>query len=139
MPHLLQGEVGRFVQRLEEACQIPEAAGWLTEVLSGGSNVLHVLADISDHPLQYQEDAALCESRNVSAPHGSKVRRKYNSDVLCHCCVVCCVVPCLNTARALIGELYVCMHTVSVTELPMQYNVLGALTRCICTLVCLVQ
>ena len=47
MPHLLQGEVGRFAQRLEEACQIPEAAGWLTEVLSGGNNILHVLADIS--------------------------------------------------------------------------------------------
>ena len=47
MPHLLQGEVGRFAQRLEEACQLPEAPGWLTEVLSGGSNVLHVLADIS--------------------------------------------------------------------------------------------
>ena len=91
-------------------------------------------------PLQYQEDAALCKSRNVSAPHASKVCRKYNSDnVLSHCCVVCCVVPCLNTAGALIGELYVCMHTVSVTELPVQYNVLGALTHCICTLVCLVQ
>ena len=47
MPHLLQGEVGRFVQRLDEACQIPEASGWLTEVLSGGNNILHVLADIS--------------------------------------------------------------------------------------------
>ena len=47
MPHLLQGEVGRFAQRLEEACQIPEAAGWLLEVLSGGNNILHVLADIA--------------------------------------------------------------------------------------------
>ena len=47
MPHLLQEEVGRFAQRLEESCQIPEVAGWLTEVLSGGSNVLHVPADIS--------------------------------------------------------------------------------------------
>ena len=46
LPHLLQGEVGRFAQRLEEACQIPEAAGWLTEVLSGGSNILHVLAGV---------------------------------------------------------------------------------------------
>ena len=46
MPHLLQGEVGRFAQCLEEACQIPEAAGWLTEELSGGSNVLHVLAGV---------------------------------------------------------------------------------------------
>ena len=47
MPHLLQGEVGRFAQRLEEACEIPEAAGWLTELLSGGNNILHVLADIT--------------------------------------------------------------------------------------------
>ena len=44
MPHLLQGEVGRFAQR-------PEAAGWLTEVLSGGSNVLHALEDIWPAPL----------------------------------------------------------------------------------------
>lgn len=46
MPHLLHGEVGRFAQRLDEACQIPEAGGWLSEVLSGGNNILHVLADI---------------------------------------------------------------------------------------------
>ena len=54
----------------------------------------------------------------------------------CDTVALCAVLsPCLNTARALIGELYLCMHTVSVTELPVQYNVLGALTLCICTLV----
>ena len=56
MPHLLQDEVGLFAKRLEEAHEIPEAAGWLTEVLSGGTTSSMFLETFQLPPLQCQEE-----------------------------------------------------------------------------------